>query len=785
MSVTASRAGLAARPSLVPKFETGQERIKQEHLKANPLDEPVDSVTVLWQWLREGWKYRGCNRLPLDVQKQYTARIKKEMKIIVGKDFVDYFLVLSDVVRKAKDRGVAVGPARGSAAASLVCFLIRMTEVNPMDYPLMVLERFIDPNRDDLPDIDLDFEDDRRDEVRQIMIEKYGADRVGNIGTFTRYRGKNAIDDVARVYQIPKGPVDGAKEFLVERSGGDSRFDASIEDTIEMFPQVKEVFDKFPELYHSVELEGNYKSMGVHAAGLVIGNEPLHNYVATYARDVGSGIHKKNVAVLSVDKYDGEHLGLMKLDALGLSTMGMIRIALDMLGMNLIDLYAIPMDDAATLAAFERADVMGIFQFEGRTMKMVTEEMRPRNFMDLAAINALSRPGPLHSGSTGEYLAIRHGRAEREDLHPIVARICDATEGQIIYQEQILQITREVGHFPWTHASKIRSIISHKEGESAFNAMFPDFAKGAATEGIDEALAYQIWKRMATAGTYAFNVAHCISYSMLGFWAMWLKVHHPRQFYAAQLQKTPHDDKEKDVALMRDMRSPKFGRNLRVLPPDPRESGASWVPTSDGVRAGFHQIPGIGEVTASKIVEHIEENGISEWMDLTAVKGLGPKTVQKIEDFCETPDPFGIDKVKNDIQAIKDAIQSGEITFVPKPNALAEDVPYEAIRWRGTILARIRSRNLQDLFENHRSRTGEELDPGTVDKPELKDSMTLYLEDTTGLLTAKISRHLYPRVKSEVWNAKLNHDYILAEVFTYPFLGKTVHIDKLWVIDPD
>lgn len=756
-------------------------------------DEAVDTRTVLRHWLNEGWKYRGFNRLPKATQREWIERVNYEFDLMEQKDFLDYFAVLGDVVRTAKDRGVAVGPARGSAAASLCCYLWRITEVNPMEYPLMLFERFIDPNRADLPDIDLDFEDDRRDEVRQIMIEKYGADRVGNIGTFTRYRGKNAIDDVARVYQLPKFEVDAAKEFLVERSGGDSRFDASIEDTIEMFPQVKATFDKYPELYRAVQLEGNYKSFGVHAAGLVIGNQPLDRYVATYAREVGSGAKKKQVAVLSVDKYDGEHLGLMKLDALGLQTMGMIRIALDILGMSLDDLYNIPMDDAETLAAFNRGDVVGIFQFEGRTMKMVTEELKPETFMDLAAINALARPGPLHSGSTGEYIAIRHGKKERVDLHPIVAEICAATEGQIIYQEQILQITREVGKFPWTHASTIRKVISQKKGESAFNALWEDFKTGAATEGIDEALAAQIWKRMVTAGTYAFNIAHCVSYSMLGFWAMWLKVHHPAVFYAAQLRKTPIDVKDgKAVLLMRDMKDPRFGRDLVVLPPDVQESGPSWIPTADrkGVRAGFQQISGVGEVTAQRIEdffadETLDRSGLT-WMDLTAVHGLGVKTVQKIEEFCATEDPFGIDQVKREIAAIKKWIKDSDQT-IPMPQSNASDIPYESKKeWRGIIIGRLRSRNLQDLFENHRSRTGEELDPETVRQPELKESVTLYMEDTTGLMTVKVNRWNYPRMKGMVWGATLNHDYIVAVVKKFPNIAaKTVHIERMWVVNPD
>lgn len=754
------------------------------------LDEPVDSAELLWEWCRMGWKYRGFDKsLNAKQRKEYADRVKYEMDLIIQKDFVDYFLVLSDVVRTAKDMGVAVGPARGSAAASLVCYLIRLTEVNPLEYPLMLFERFIDPNRHDLPDVDLDFEDDRRDEVRQIMIRKYGENRVGNIGTFTRYRGKNAIDDVARVFQLPKYEIDAAKEFLVERSGGDSRFDASIMDTIEMFPQVKEVFDKYPDLYKSVEMEGNYKAFGVHAAGLVVGAAPLHEYVATYGRTVGSGSHQKHVQVLSVDKYDGEHLGLMKLDALGLSTMGMIRLALNMLGMSLEDLYNIPMDDPETLAAFERADVTGIFQFEGRTMKMVTEELKPKTFMDLAAVNALARPGPLHSGSTGEYIAIRHGKKPRVDLHPIVARICDATEGQIIYQEQILQITRDVGQFPWTHASAIRKIISSKKGESAFNAMWGDFKTGAETVGIDEKTAAEIWKRMATAGTYAFNIAHCVSYSMLGFWSMWLKVHHPREFYAAQLHKTPIDAKDgKAVAIMRDMK--KFGRDLQVLPPMPGESEASWRPVPEGVRAGYLQIPGVGEVTAQKIVDFDKERGIQDWHDLRGdmggIKGIGVKTVEKMAAFAEDEDPFKIDQLRKETEAIKKAIKDGEIVL-PFPRHLSSDVVYEAGKpWNGVILGRIRSRNLQDLFENHRSRTAEELDPATVKDPHLKDSMTIYLEDVDGLLTVKVNRWMYPRYKADLWGATLGKDYVLAVVKKHQIAAsKTIHIEKMWVISPD
>ncbi len=651
----------------------------------------------------------------------------------------------------------------------------------------MLLERFIDPNRFDIPDIDLDFQDDRRDEVRQIMIEKYGESRVGNIGTFTRYRGKNAIDDVARVYGIPPFEANRVKEFLVERSGGDSRFDASIEDTVNMFPPVKEVFDKYPDLYKAIQLEGNYKSFGVHAAGLVIGADHLWEYCATYSKD-NVGVDRKTVAVLSVDKYDGEHLGLMKLDALGLKTMGMLAAALEMLGMELEQMYDIPLDDPMTLAAFERADVLGIFQFEGRTMKMVCEEMKPRTFMDLSAVNALSRPGPLHSGSTGDYIAYRFGRKEREELHPIVARVCATTEGQIIYQEQILQICKEMGNFPYTDMGRIRKVISSKQGEAAFNELYDQFMEGAADNGIEASVADATWKNMVTAGTYSFNIAHTISYSMLGFWAMWLKTHHPLEFFAAQLHKTPIDDTGKALALMRDALDERFDRRYRIFPPHPLKSGLSWSPVYSksgkplGIRAGFSQIPGVGASKAAAIMAYKDEHGMRNWDDILNIKGFGLKTVQKIQDFAELDDPFGINKIRDDIAAIRKMVKDGDLPGVPDPKSKAQDIPYDAVASRHVICGVLKNKNLQDIFENHRSRTGDELDPKTVKQPNLKEAMTLYLDDDTGAMTVKVNRFDYPRMKDKLWDAIPGKDYIIATTEKFPFLGKTQRVIDLWVL---
>lgn len=747
------------------------------------LDEPVASLDLYWDWLRKGWAYRGFDRLTPKLRKEYSDRVKHESEMIIVKDFTDYFLMLSDAVRGCKDNGIPVGPARGSAAASLVCYMLRITEVNPMQFPLMLFSRFIDPNRFDLPDVDLDFDDDLRDYVRQHMIKRYGVDRVGNIGTFTRFRGKNSIDTVARVYQIPKFAVSQVKDLLVTRSGGDSRFDASIADTVEMFPQAAEAFEKWPRLWEAVELEGNYAGFGVHAAGLVVGATALTDSVATYVKhDVGKG--KNTLAVLSVDKYDGEELGMLKLDALGLATMGMIRLAIGTIGMTLEELYKIPMTDEETLSAFHHGDVKGIFQFDGRTMKMVCEQLKPDVFMDLAAVNALSRPGPLHSGSTGDYIAVRNGEIQRESLHPLVDAITSMTEGQIIYQEQILQICREVGKFPWVHAAAIRKIISQKKGEAAFESMWIDFKTGATSQGISEDVARSIWNKMVTAGTYAFNVAHCVSYSMLGFWAMWIKVHHPLAFYAAQLQKVKS---ERQLELMRDMQDERFGRSFPVLPPDPNLSGITWSvsPNGDGVIAGLSQIPGIGLKSAADILASRQEFGdFRSWDDLIEVKGIGKKSIEKITEFCSAEDPFDILKIKREIATIKDWIANNLYLSLPMPDTLSSEIPYDAARSNHVILATCNFRNYQDMFEDYRARHGEELNVDDVKDPHLKDSMTMFLEDEMGPISVKVDRWRYPKYKQDLWGIVLGHHYILAKVAKNPFYGKSVSIREMWVIDP-
>jgi DNA polymerase-3 subunit alpha len=746
-----------------------------------PLPPGYDSSLDLWRdEIRKGWEYRGINRMPKAKQKIYKERLKREAKIIEGKDFQDYFLVVGDMVRWAKDNEIPVGPARGSAAASLICFLLRITEVDPIVFDTLVFERFIDESRADLPDIDLDFDSDRRHEVREYLVGKYGEECVNNIGTFNYFKSKNSLDDVARVYRVPKYKIDIVKDLLVERSSGDLRASATIEDTVEQFDEAKAVFEEHPELYKSRELEGNIKSIGVHAAGLVVSNGPITDVCAVYERKV-KGVMTR---VVSLDKYDAERRGLVKIDALGLSTMALIADAMKHIGMKVADLYDLPFDDPVVIDGFRRNDVIGIFQFDGRSTRSICGALKPDNFKEVCDVNALSRPGPLHNGAATAYIDIKRGVMTPELVHPVFDEITKEFQYQIIYQEQILRIVREIGDFDWTHAAYIRKIISLKKGDGEFNRQYDRYWQGAQRRHPDmsEEVARHIWNLCTTAGSYAFNLAHTISYGMLAYWTMWIKQHHPEVFYASALSKL---SEKKQESLLRDA-SKRNGprRRVKAMAPDPSHSALSWVPVrGEGrIHAGFRQVPGIGEKTAEAIMEYRKANGIKSWADLVAIKGIGPKTVEKFEEFASAKDPFGVYTLDKKINRAKKFIEStdGEL---PMPTHTSLEIPYERgpdteVVWIGTV----RDRNIRDIFEANRAR-GEALEESEVKDAHLNEWAMLIGDDGDELVTVRIDRHKYPKFKKAIFGIKPGEDLILIQGVKPGFRSaKVVYVNKMWVL---
>lgn len=740
------------------------------------------SEELIWKWLREGWRYRSAtNKRMIQMRDVYVPRVKYEMSLIVDKDYIDYFLMLSDSVSWAKDAGIPVGPARGSAAASLCCYLLRITEIDPMPFPNMLFERFIDINRTDEPDVDLDFDDERREELTVHMTELYGEDHVAKIGTYTKYRGKNALDDVARVFNIKPWEIQPIKDLMIERSGGDSRLDSSLEDTFTMFKQAHDVLLKYPDLKRAVMLEGNYRAMSVHAAGLVISNDPLVDNVAYYTQyDKDDKVKNR---VMSVDKKDASYLGLLKADFLGLKTMGMIRRSLEMIDMPLTDLYTIPLDDPKVLAAFKRNDVIGVFQFSGGATKIVNGDVSPDNFLELCDINALSRPGPLHSGTTSDYINIKHGRMKPDHLHPIIDNITQYTQYCIIYQEQILQVLKEIGGLPWTHINQIRNIISHKEGAAAFDKVGRlDFIQGAYDQhGISEKNAVHIFNRLVTAGQYAFNCAHCVSYSMLGYWQMYLKVYHPYAFYAGNLIKFDKNE----YALLRDA----LNHGIKILGPDLDESQATWIASADGIRGGFEQIQGIGKTTGPLIVRDRDTNGpFAGWDDLQRIQGIGPKTANKIKEVAESDDPFGIHRIDNVLDRVRRAINEGELGIVPEPTHKGAEIPTDANLNRVVYVGIPIKRNPQDVIEDERARTGDPLEEiiARMKDPHLSKKMVITcMDDSDTNVYVRFWRQSFPKFERAAWSINLDHDVIIVQGVKRGGFGTGIHVKKIWVVDPD
>jgi DNA polymerase-3 subunit alpha len=760
----------------------------------------VSSEELIWQWLRFGWKYRKISQRPQKDQDWYAGRVKYEMGLITDKDYIDFFLATSDMVRRAKDSGIPMGPGRGSVAASVVSWLLRITEVDPIRYPHLLFERFIDVTRTDPPDIDLDISDERRYEVRDYMAARYGPECVGTVANFVRYRGKNSLDDTCRVYGIPHWAKTEVSKRVIERSGGDSRFSASLQDTFEMFPAAQAIADQFPKIMQATRLEGNVRGMSIHAAGLIVSNTPLTDVCSVYDRDGRS--------VLSIDKYDVEYAGMIKMDLLGLSTMGIIANCLELANLTLEDLYAIPDDDPDALAVFKRGDVTGIFQFEGRATRLVNRDVSPDNFGEVIDINALSRPGPLFSGTTAEYCDVKHGRRKPERFHPITDRITAHTRGQIIYQEQILQIVREVGGFDWTNANEIRRIIAKKIGEAAFNVSMGNFVEGAfRLHGIDEKTAQRIWKRLVTSGTYAFVYAHSVSYSILGLWCAWLKAHYPLEFYAASLAK--EGDAESRFKLMKDAQN----HGIAISPPRLSMSSRSWIGAYEGetgkpmLVAGWEQITGIAAKTSEKIEEHRPEGGWQNWSDMQIVPGIGPKTVLKMHEFATAEDPFELNRTKKSLAKAlawitKERGRSARHFEVPRPThdgTQTAEIQVEqnyganakAAYGKGprvVYMGMVREINYQDAVENRRSRTGEEVETilKTLKRPDLLAYCSIRCFDTTDEeVYLRVNRFRFPALKRTIETIAVNHDVVVCVGNRIAGFGTPLMAERIYVIDPD
>jgi DNA polymerase-3 subunit alpha len=510
--------------------------------------------------------------------------------------FAGYFLLVHEIVAWAKANGIMVGPGRGSVGGSLVAYLIGLTEVDPIRFDLL-FERFINPDRIDLPDADLDFMSRRRHEVVAQIQRQFGAENVAGISNFTTLQAAGALRDVSRIHGLE--PYEYACSKLMEKEHGVS---LSLEESAAIVPEIDKFKGERPAIWtHATKLEGCMRGLGQHAAGIVIADRPVTERAVVETRNGGR--------VVNWDKKYVEEWGLIKIDVLGLNTLDMLALGKDYVkqqtGAEVDYMRDVDLTDRKVLAAFEAADTTGIFQYESAGMRKLLKELSlggALTFEDLVAVTALFRPGPLDAGMCDDYVAIKQGARHPYYEHPNLEPALRATHGVIIYQEQVMQISRDVAGYTLAEADKLRKIMGKKLPEEMAEQEGKFVAGAIATSGMSEIQAKQLFDKIATFAGYGFNRSHAVEYAVISFWTMWLKVHHASAFFAASL--SVQDKEERLTPLVMDAQT----KGIKVMPPDINRSTTKIEIGPRGeLYAPFQALLGLGERAAEAIVQMREK----------------------------------------------------------------------------------------------------------------------------------------------------------------------------------
>ena len=691
------------------------------------------SDKTLRQMCVEGAKPRG-----IDLSDPvYKARLDRELKLIADKDFEDYFYVIADMINYAKEH-MLVGPARGSSAGSLVCYLIGITDIDPIEHDLL-FERFIDITRADLPDIDIDFQDDRREMVFEYIRQKYGAEKVAHLGTVSRYKAKSTISEVAKELGIPAWEVNDLKGAIIERSGGDSRAAFCILDTFNDLDIGKQILEKYPQMRVAADMENHARHNGVHAAGIIITEDPVSLYCSVSGQ----------TGAAQIDKKDAEDLNLLKIDALGLRTLSVLQDVLDQIGWSREKLLKHPLDDEKAFELLNDEKYAGIFQFEGYALQSLTRQMKVHNFEDIASITALARPGPLNSGGTTQYIKRKIGEKPVEYLHPMTEDITKVTYGVVVYQEQVMNIARDVGKLSWEDVSQLRKAMSKSLGEEFFDGYWQKFKVGAIENGIDEDQAQTIWKNINTMGSWAFNRSHAIAYGLVSYWCCVLKSRFPLEFAAACLRNVKDDDQ--GVRLLREVSKEGLGYKSY----DKYRSGMNWSVQNGELIGGLIGIKGVGPKMAEDIINRRELK-----------QPLTPRQ-EKLLDNGETPydDIFECERRFGHMKA--DPLAHNIKTPIIEIQDLEADNPGTYV-----FFGKLKEKNLRDMNEavNLAKRGGRKVDSNNL-------WLNMTFEDDTGPIISTVDRFKYNKLgKPIVEDGKIGDWYLIKGYLKQGF--RKIYVEK-------
>jgi DNA-directed DNA polymerase III PolC len=536
---------------------------------------------TLRQLCIEGAEKRGLNATP-----EYLRRLDYEINLIERKNYEDYFFIISDLVIFAKNN-MLVGPSRGSSAGSLVCYLMFITDIDPIKHGL-IFERFIDVNRDDLPDIDIDFQDTKRFMVFDYLREKYGEKNVGIIGTVLTLQSSSAINQVAKALSIPDWEVKELKNAVESRSAGDERAEKTIQDALQT-DLGKRVLDKYPAMKYAADLEGHANHFGKHAAGIVLSKLPIDDYCS-----------KTRDGVCQLDKKDAEKINLLKIDALGLRTLSIIQDCLDQVGKDRSWLLSLELEDANAFQILNKKQFAGIFQFEGQALQSLCKQMTVESFNDIVILTSIARPGPLQSGGAKDFIEVRTGRKEVYYMDRLAEEPTKETLGCIVYQEQVMNIMRSIGGLSWPDVSDIRKAMGKSMGDEYLSQYLEKFIAGAIKNNISEKKAKLIWDSVASFAQYAFNKSHAVSYGMISYWSLILKAYYPLEFYCACLRHSSGD--EQSVSLLREAVKSGIGYS----PFNFGFSEVNWSIKGEKLMGGYMNLKGVGEKKAIGLIEKLK-----------------------------------------------------------------------------------------------------------------------------------------------------------------------------------
>lgn len=558
------------------------------------LPEGVSTDDYLRQLAEQGLS----DRFGQQIAPEARERMDYELSVIAKTGFAGYFLIVSDFIRWAKDNGVIVGPGRGSAAGSLVSYLIRITDIDPIKYKLL-FERFLNPERISMPDIDTDFADLRRDDVLRYVSDRYGKDHVAQIITFGTMAARNAIRDVGRVMSLPYNYCDRVAKLIPMFT--------KLDKAIETVPELKEILSE-PDgqklLATAKRLEGVCRHAGTHACGVVITPEPIDNYAP---RQYGSN----ESIVVQYEGHSVEDLGLLKMDFLGLSNLTIIEQTLEIIQKihgTEIDIGQIPLDDKKSFKLFQDGKTTGVFQFESAGMKRYLKQLLPNDLEDIIAMVALYRPGPMEY--IPDYIAGKHGRKKPQYLHPKLKPILESTYGVAVYQEQLLRIARDLAGFTYGEADILRKAVGKKIKE-LLNEQGEKMVEGMTKNGIDNKVARKIWEFIVPFASYGFNRSHAACYAMIAYQTAYLKANYPGEFMTALLTS---DQQNSDRIAIEAEECRQLG--IEVLPPDVNESFSNFTLVAESlkesqprIRFGMLAVKGLGENVVKSIIKERKENG--------------------------------------------------------------------------------------------------------------------------------------------------------------------------------